>query len=47
MCIKVTIEKEYEMEYMNNRLYTLPCMFELGIYTNGRLYVPSHTIYVN
>ena len=47
MSIKVAIEKEYELGYTNDRLYTFPSMFELGIYMNGRLYVLGHTVYVN
>ena len=47
MSIKVTIEKEYELGYTNGRLYTFPCMFELGIHTKGHSYVFDHTVYVN
>ena len=47
MLIKVTIEKEYELGYTIDRLYTFPCMFELDIYTNGSSYVLGQTVYVN
>ena len=47
MSIKVTIEKDYELGYTNDRLCTFPRMFELGIYMNGHSYMLQVILYMS